>query len=73
MKDDDAAMHIMASLLADFIVEGSIFIRAYADDFTWEGVNVYPMLDMGTRCWRHHFCKNMEAALKLKNELLEMY
>ncbi|MBD5449763.1 MAG: hypothetical protein HDR28_06345 [Lachnospiraceae bacterium] len=73
LKDDDAAMHTMASLLADFIIEGSIYIRTFADDFTWKGVNVYPMLSMGTR-WRwHHFCNNMEAALKLKNELLEMY
>ena len=73
LKDDDAAMHTMASLLADFIIEGSIYIRTFVDDFTWEGVNVYPMLGMGTRCRWHHFCNNMESALKLKNELLEIY
>ena len=28
MKDDDTAMHMMATLLADFIIEGSIFIAS---------------------------------------------
>lgn len=73
LKDDVSAMHMLATLLADFIIEGSIFMRAYADDFTWEGVNVYPMLDKDTRCRWHHYCSSMESALKLKNELLDIY
>lgn len=34
------AMHIMANLLADFIVEGSAYVNAHLDDFCWE-VRIY--------------------------------
>ena len=36
-------MHTMAALLADFILEERAYVNADLDDFTWEGVDVYPL------------------------------
>jgi len=35
LRHDDEAMHIMAGLLADFIIEESAYVNANLDDFTW--------------------------------------
>ena len=67
------AMHIMAALLADFIIEEYGYVNANPDDFTWEGVNVYPFDGIGTRFGSGCTCGSMETALKKKDELLKMY
>ena len=38
LDDSNEAMHIMADLLADFIIEEYDYVNANLDDFTWEGV-----------------------------------
>ncbi len=35
LSTDDEAMHIMAALLADFIIEEYAYVNANLDDFTW--------------------------------------
>ena len=35
LRTDDEAMHIMAALLADFIIEEYAYVNANLDDFTW--------------------------------------
>ena len=35
LRTDDEAMHIMAALLADFIIEECAYVNANLDDFTW--------------------------------------
>lgn len=35
LQTDDKAMHIMAALLADFIIEEYAYVNANLDDFTW--------------------------------------
>lgn len=73
LDDDSGAMHTMAGLLADFILETHAYLNAHMDDFTWEGVDVYPYDDAGKRLnWRYS-CPTMEAALKRKDELLEKH
>lgn len=73
LRTDNEAMHIMANLLADFIVEEYAYVNANLDDFTWEGADVYMMDDTGKRIDWHYTCSSMAAALKKKEELLEKY
>ncbi|RKI36081.1 hypothetical protein D7V86_26265 [bacterium D16-51] len=35
LRTDNGAMHIMAALLADFIIEEYAYVNANLDDFTW--------------------------------------
>lgn len=67
------AMHIMAKLLADFIVEESAYVNAHLDDFCWEGVKVSAFGGDGKELGWHYTCKDMENALKKKDELLQKY
>ena len=71
LYEDDNAMHIMASLLADFIIEEYSHVNKNLDDFTWEGADVYVLKDNGDRLNWGYTCGTMEAALKKKDELLK--
>ena len=73
LRADDEAMHIMAALLADFIIEEYAYVNANLDDFTWEGADVYPADESGNRKGGGCSCGTMEAALKKKDELLMKY
>ena len=73
LSTDDEAMHIMAALLADFIIEEYVYVNANLDDFTWEGANVYPADESGERKGGGYSCGTTEAALKRKDELLKKY
>lgn len=70
---DDEAMHIMAALLADFIIEEYAYVNTNLDDFTWEGADVYPADESGERKGGGYSCRTMEAALKRKDKLLKKY
>ena len=67
------AMHAMARLLADFIIEGTAYINANIDDFTWTGADVRAFDEDGGRLGWCCSCSNMESALKKKDELLKKY
>lgn len=73
LRTDDGAMHIMAVLLANFIIEEYAYVNAHLDDFTWEGADVYPADESGNRKGGGYSCRTMEAALKRKDELLMKY
>ena len=73
LYEDDNAMHIMASLLANFIIEEYSYVNKNLDDFTWEGADVYPADESGNRKGGGYSCGTMEAALKKKDELLMKY
>lgn len=73
LSTDDEAMHIMANLLADFIIEEYAYVNANLDDFTWEGVDVHVIEESGEKSKWGYSCRTMEAALKRKDELLMKY
>ena len=57
LQDSKEAMHVMAALLADFIIELNAYVRANMDDFAWEGIYVYPPQVKFTVCdWQHISC-----------------
>ncbi len=71
LYEDDNAMHIMASLLANFIIEEHSYVNGNLDDFTWEGADVHALKENGERVNWGYTCGTMEAALKRKDELLK--
>lgn len=71
LYEDDNAMHIMASLLADFIIEEHSYVNENLDDFTWEGADVHVLKENGEKENWGYTCGTMEAALKKKDELLK--
>ena len=73
LSTDDEAMHIMAALFADFIIEEYAYVNANLDDFTWEGVNVHAIEESGEKSKWGYSCGTMEVALKRKDELLKKY
>lgn len=73
LRRDAEAMHTMAALLADFIIEMHDYVNQNLDDFTWTGVDVRPLDDSGNRLNWGYTCSTREAALKRKDELLETY
>lgn len=73
LKENREAMHTMAALLADFILEENAYVNANLDDFTWEGADVYPIDEKGEKIEWGYSCSSMERALKKKDELLEKY
>lgn len=73
LRTDDEAMHIMAALLADFIIEEYAYVNANLDDFTWEGADVHVIEESGEKSKWGYSCGTMEAALKRKDELLMKY
>ena len=66
-------MHAMAGLLADFIIEGTAYINANLDDFTWTGIDVRAFDENGERLDWCSSCSNMENALEKKDDLLKRY
>ena len=70
LYEDANAMHTMASLLADFIIEEHSYVNKNLDDFTWEGADVYALKENGERANWGYTCGTMEAALKRKDQLL---
>ena len=68
---DANAMYIMASLLANFIIEEHSYVNNNLDDFTWEGADVYALKDNGERMNWGYTCGTMDAALKRKDQLLK--
>ena len=73
LDESSEAMHTMATLLADFIIELNAYVRANEDDFTWEGIYVYPIDGAGKRVGWWYSCSSMEQALEKKDKLLEEY
>ncbi len=73
LDKNNEAMHIMAGLLADFIIEESVYVNSNLDDFTWEGADVHPYDGAGKRLSWGYSCSSMEVALKRKDELLKKY
>lgn len=73
LSTDNEAMHIMANLLADFIIEEYAYVNTNLDDFTWEGVNVHVIEELGEKSKWGYSCGTMEAALERKDELLKKY
>ncbi len=71
LYEDADAMHIMASLLADFLIEEYSYVNKNLDDFTWEGADVHALKENGDRMSWGYTCGTMEAALKRKDELLK--
>ena len=71
LYEDDNAMHIMASLLANFIIEEHSYVNKNLDDFTWEGADVHALKENGDRMSWGYTCHTMEAALRRKDELLK--
>lgn len=67
---DNNAMYVMATLLADFIIEEYAYVNANLDDFTWEGVDVYPFSEKGERLKWGYSCGSLKTALKRKDDLL---
>lgn len=70
LREDKEAVHVMAGLLADFIIEESAYVNSHLDDFTWTGANVYAVDENGKKASYGYTCWSMEAALKRKDELL---
>ena len=73
LHEDNDTMHVMAGLLADFIIEGGGYINDHLDDFTWEGVDVHALDESGKRYSWGFTCCDMETALHRKDELLKKY
>lgn len=73
LYEDEKAMHKMAGLLADFVVEEHAYVNGNLDDFTWEGADVYVLDDEGKRLPWGYSCGSMERALKRKDKMLEKY
>lgn len=73
LDSDGEAMHTMAGLLADFIIELRAFTNTHQSDFIWEGVSLFPCDGSGERLKLSLCCDDMETALALKDQLLEKY
>lgn len=70
---NEEAMHIMAKLLADWIITEYDYVNSHLDDFTWFGADVFPIGEDGERCGFGYSCGSMESALQHKDELLLKY
>ncbi len=73
LSTENEAMHIMAALLADFIIGEYAYVNTNLDDFTWEGADVHLIDGVGKQMGWGYSCSTMEAALKKKDELLKKY
>ena len=71
LYEDDNAMYIMASLLANFIIEEYSYVNKNLDDFTWEGADVHALNESGDKMNWGYTCGTMKSALKKKDELLK--
>ena len=63
LYEDDNAMYIMASLLANFIIEEYSYVNKNLDDFTWEGADVHALKENGDRMSWGYTCGTMEVYL----------
>ena len=59
--------------MADFIIEGTAYINANIDDFTWTGADVRAFDENGKKLDWCYSCSNMKRALEKKDELLKKY
>jgi len=73
LRDDKEAMHIMAGLLADFIVTEHTYVNNNLDDFTWEGADVYCYDENGNKYNWGYTCATMERAIIKKDELIKKH
>ena len=73
LLESDDAMHIMAALLADFVIEEHAYVNDNLDDFTWTGADVCIFGEDGKKLDWGYSCGCMENALKRKDELLKKY
>lgn len=73
LQDSKEAMHVMAALLADFIIELNAYVRANMDDFAWEGIYVYPIDGTEKRVGWWYSCRSMEDVMLKKDQLLAEY
>lgn len=68
LSETPEAMHVMANLLADFILAGRKFVNENLDDFTWEGYKLTPE----GQPWSYD-CATLERARTRYDELMEKY
>lgn len=73
LRKDEESMHIMADLLADFMIEQQTYVNEHLDDFTWEGADVHVLREDGIVSSCGYTCSTMEAAMKRKDILLQSY
>ena len=73
LEDDREAMHAMADLLADFILEEHKYVKSHYDDFIWDGADVYAINEKGEKSKWSYTCMDMDSALQRKDELLKEY
>ena len=66
LSTSNEAMHTMAALLADFVIEECAYVNGNLDDFTWEGADVRPIDENGKRISWGYSCDSMEQALEKK-------
>lgn len=71
LLDGQEAMRTMAQLLADFVAEQRRYVNEHLDEFTWTGVEVYPVGMNGRKVNFSYSCTSMEKALIRKEELLQ--
>lgn len=73
LQEDAKAMHTMATLLADFLIEGCSYVNQHLDDFTWKGFDVHILGEDGTTSSWGYTCSDIETAKKRKEKLLQSY
>lgn len=73
LQENEEAMHMMANLLADFLIEEQTYVNEHLDDFTWEGADVHVLLEDGIVSSWGYTCSTMETAIKKKDTLLQSY
>lgn len=73
LEESPEAMREMGKLLADFIVNFHDYLDHNADDFDFEGYNIYPVKEDGTRNAFYYIAYTKEDMQKRKDELLCKY
>lgn len=73
LQEGTEAMHKMAILLADFLIEECSYVNQHLDDFTWEGFDIHALKEDGTTFPWGYTCSNIETAMKRKEKLLQSY
>lgn len=73
LEDGDKAMHIMATLLADFILEEKRYVREHRADFNWKGMCFYPADENGQEYGWGRYCYTDQELEEQKKVFLEKY
>lgn len=73
LQDDEESMHAMATLLADFIIEGTAYVDNHLDDFRWTGFDVYPVDEAGKKLRPVFTCGSLSIAINRKDVLMKEY